>query len=57
MFSEFLGFSIIGHEKEILDLIRKLNDNRVQLRSKGQMVSSRCERELKKLECTINYNG
>ena len=57
MFSEFLGFSTIGHEKEILDLMRKLNDNRVQLRSKGQMVSSRCERELKKPECTINYNG
>ena len=25
--------------------------------NKGQMVSSRCERELKKLECIINYNG
>ena len=46
-----------GHEKEILDMMRKLNDNRVQLRNKGQMVSSRCERELKKLECTINLNG
>ena len=45
-----------GHEK-ILDMMRKLNDNRVQLRNKGQMVSSRCERELKKLERTISLNG
>ena len=46
-----------GHEKEILDMMRKFNDNQVQLRNKGQMVSCRCERELKKPECTINLNG
>ena len=27
------------------------------MRLKGQHVISRCERELKKLECTINYKG
>ena len=27
------------------------------MRSKGQQVVSRCERELKKLECTMKYEG
>ena len=39
--SEFLGFLTKGHKAEILCL----------------MVSTRCKRELKKLECSINYQG
>ena len=50
-FSEFLGFSVKGHEEEIVSSVRN------QSGLKGQMVSTRCERELKELECSINYKG
>ena len=32
-------------------------DNRNQGSKVGQTPVSRCERELKKLECTVNYGG
>ena len=57
-FSEFLGFSVKGQKEEILSLMRRLSSSkRNQSGVKGQMVSTRSERELKKLECSINYKG
>ena len=52
-FSEFLGFSTVGFESEILDLLRKI----VARQHQGAVTTTRCERELKKLVCTINYDG
>ena len=46
-FSEFLGFSTKGHEREILSLLRSLIVKHNQMRSKGQQIISRCERSLK----------
>ena len=56
-FSEFLGFSIVGFESEILGLLRKIVARQHQGKNKGVVKTSRCERELKKLVCTINYDG
>ena len=52
--SDFLGYSTKGHEREILSFLRSLTAKQNQMRSKGQQVVSRCERELKKLEFTMN---
>ena len=40
-----------------LSFLRSLTAKQNQMRSKGQQVVSRCEQELKKLECTMNYKG
>ena len=56
-FSEFLGFSTVGFESEILDLLRKIVARQHQGENKGAVTTTRCERELKKLVCTINYDG
>ena len=56
-FSEFLGFSTVGFESEILGLLRKIVARQHQGKNKGTVITSRCERELKKLVCTINYDG
>ena len=56
-FNEFLGFSIVGFEPQIIDLMRKMLDNRNQGLKVGQTPMSRRERELKKLKCTVNYGG
>ena len=56
-FSEYLGFPTKGHEWEILSLLRRLTVKHNQMRPKGQHVISRCERVLKKLECTMKYKG
>ena len=56
-FSEFLGFSTVGFESEILGLLRKIVARQHQGKNKGSVIKSRCERELKKLVCTINYDG
>ena len=56
-FSEFLGFSTTGHEKDIIGLSRKLINSRSQGGHRGQLSSSKCERELKNGECIINYNS
>ena len=56
-FSEYLGFSKKAHEWEILSLFRRLTIKQNQMRPKGQQVVSRCERELKMLECTMKYKG
>ena len=56
-FSEFLGFPIVGFETEILDLLRTMVAMQHQEENKGAISVSRCEQELKKLVCTINYDG
>ena len=56
-FSEFLGFSIVGFESEILGLLSKIVARQHQVENKGVITMSRCEQELKKLVCTINYDG
>ena len=55
-FSEFMGFSTVGFESEILGLLRKIVARQHQVENKGAGTKSRCERELKKLVCTINYD-
>ena len=56
-FSEFLGFSTVGFESEILGLLSKIVARQNQVVNKGAVSKSRCERELKKLVCTVNYEG
>ena len=56
-FSEFLGFSTLGFEPQIIDLMQQMLDNRNKGSKVGQTPVSGRERELKKLECTINYGG
>ena len=56
-FSEFLGFPTVGFKSEILGLLRKMVAGQHQVENKGAITMSRCERELKKLVCTINYDG
>ena len=56
-FSEFLGIPTVGYDAEILDLLRKMVSQQPGNKRKGNPAESRSERELKKLECTINYNG
>ena len=47
----------MGFECEILGLLRKIVARQHQGKNKGAVIMSRCERELKKLVCTINYDG
>ena len=54
-FSQFLGFSTKGLEKEILSFLVKIRKRRQMIHSKGILEKSKFERELKKLECSINY--
>ena len=56
-FSEFLGVTTAGFEEEILELLRKMDVRQNGDKRKGDHAETRCERELRKLECTINYNG
>ena len=56
-FSEFQGFATEGFETQIVDLMRQMVKNQNKGPRPGQTPVSRCERELKKLECTINYRG
>ena len=56
-FSEFLGVTTAGFEEEILELLRKMEVQQHGDKRKGYPIETRCERELRKLECTINYNG
>ena len=48
-FSEFLGFSTVGFESEILGLLSKIVARQHQVENKGVNTKSRCERELKKI--------
>ena len=56
-FSEFLGVTTAGFEEEILELLRKMDVRQHGDKRKGDPAETRCERELRKLECTINFNG
>ena len=56
-FSKFLRFSIEGLEKEILDFLVKIRKRRERVHNKNLLEKSKFERELKRLECSINYEG
>ena len=56
-FSEFLRVPTVGFEEEILELLRKMESQQQRDKRKGYPIETRCERELRKLECTINYSG
>ena len=56
-FSEYLGVTTAGYEEEILKLMRKIETQQAEDKRKGFVSETRCERELRKLECTINYSG
>ena len=56
-FSKFLGFSTEGLEKEILEFLIKIQKRREKVHSKNLLEKSKFERELKRLECSINYEG
>ena len=46
-----------GVEGEILKLLLRLKTKRDQCKKKGIPGMSRFDREVKKLECSINYDG
>lgn len=54
-FSHFLGFSTEGLEKEILNFLIKIRKRQERIHSKELMEKSKFERELKRLECSVNY--
>ena len=56
-FSKSLRFSTEGVEGEILKLLLRLKSRRDQGKKRGISRTTRFERELKKLECSINYDG
>ena len=56
-FNKFLGFSTKGWEKDILDLLVKIRRRRERVHSKVLLDKSKFERELKRLEYSINYEG
>ena len=56
-FSEFLGISMTGYGNEILGFVRKVVSQQLRDQRKGKLTETKCARELRKLECTINYNG
>ena len=56
-FNQFLGFSTEGLEKEILSFLIKIRKRREKIHSKELLEKSKFERELKRLECSINYEG
>ena len=56
-FSQFLGFSTEGLEKEILNFLAKIRKRRKKIYSRGALEKTKFERELKRLECSINYEG
>ena len=55
-FSQFLGFSTAGLGKDILDFMVKIRKRREKVHSKSLLENSKFERELKRLECSINYD-
>ena len=54
-FSQFLGFSTEGLEVEILTFLDKIRKRKEKIIGKGLLEASRFERELKRLECSVNY--
>ena len=55
-FSEFLGISTVGYDVEILELVRRMVSQQHGNKRKGHHTETRSEKELRKLECTINYS-
>ena len=53
-FSHFLGFSTEGLEKEILSFLIKIRKRWKRIHSKELLEKSKFERELKRLECSVN---
>ena len=56
-FSKFLGVSTERLEKDILEFLVKIKKRRERVHSKTLLEKSKFERELKRLECSINYEG
>ena len=56
-FNKSLGFTIEGVEGEILKLLLRLKSRKNQGKKRGILGMTRFEREVKKLECSINYDG
>ena len=56
-FSEFLGFPIEGFKEEILELMNRINSRRQKRKGKGGAVSTKFDRELKKLEWNVMDSG
>ncbi|RVW29924.1 RHOMBOID-like protein 10, chloroplastic [Vitis vinifera] len=56
-FSQFLGFSTEGLEKDILEFMVKIRKRRERIHSKAMLEKSKFERELRRLECLVNYEG
>ena len=52
-----MGFSTKGFEGEILNLLLRTKRRREQSIKRGTTRSTKFDRELKKLEWSINYNG
>ena len=59
-FSNCLGMPIAGFEKEICALIRKMESRKgrgIWMLGGKKRGSSHFEREIRKLECSVNYNS
>ena len=56
-FSEFLGFPIEGFKEEFLELMTRINSRRQKRKGKGGAVSTKFDRELKKLEWNVMDSG
>ncbi|KAJ9704892.1 hypothetical protein PVL29_003104 [Vitis rotundifolia] len=56
-FSQFLGFPTKGLEKEILSFLTKIRQRRERIHSRELLEKSKFDRELKRLECSVNYEG
>ena len=56
-FSQFLGFSTEGLEREILNFLTKIRKRREKIHNKELLEKTKFERELKRLECSVNYEG
>ena len=61
-FSRCIGMSMEGFEWEILTLLKRMKERKDQKgkldsRERKKLELSRFERELRKLECTVNYIG
>lgn len=54
-FSKCLGFSIKGCEEEVLCLLTRLHKRRIKVNNENVKSLTRFDRELKRLESSINY--
>ncbi|KAL6332363.1 hypothetical protein AAG906_004933 [Vitis piasezkii] len=55
-FSNLLGFPTIGFEEEIFNLLQKIKSKREKGKKKVCSATTMFDREIKRLECSINYN-